>query len=66
MGRLIKAKMQSYMNCQELGLEVRVLVKQGLIGVQNCYINTKGDLGTIRLQLAAASRCCFENSWWCP
>ena len=33
-----------------------MLVKQGLIGVQNCCIITRGDHETIRLQLAAASR----------
>ena len=41
--------------------EVRVLVKQGLVGVQNGGIVTRGDLETIRLQLAASSRYYLEN-----
>ena len=41
-----------------------MLVKQGLVGVQNGYIVTSGDLETIRLQLIAASNYCFENDWY--
>ena len=41
---------------------MRVLIKQGLVRVQKGCIATKGDLETIRLQLAAANRYCSENS----
>lgn len=43
--------------------EVRMLVKQGLVGVRNVCIVRRGDLEIIRLQLAVASRYCLENGW---
>lgn len=41
--------------------EVRVLVKQVLVGIHHGCTATRGDLETIRLKLAAAIRCCFDN-----
>ena len=39
-----------------------MLVKEGLVEVQNDCIVIQGDFETVRLQLAAASRECFEKS----
>ena len=41
---------------------MRVFVKQGLVGVQNGYILTRGDPETIRLQLAGV----LNMAGWCP
>ena len=38
-----------------------MFIKQGLVGVRNGCIVTWGELETIRLQPAAASRYYFEN-----
>ena len=69
-GRLIKAKTTKlhklFVKSQDWSWqEVMVLVKQGLVGVKNGCLVTRGHLETIKVQLAA-SRYCFENSWWCP
>ena len=60
-GRLIKAKTAKLhkvcVERQDWSLQaVRVLVKQGLAVVQQGRLVTRGDLETIRLQLAAALR----------
>ena len=60
-GRFIKAKTEKFhklfiKNYNLSWQEVRVLVKQGLVGHVNGCIVTRGDLDTIRLQLAAASK----------
>ena len=37
-----------------------------MVGLWNGCIVTRGDLVTVRLQLAPASRYCFENGWGYP
>lgn len=43
-----------------------MVIKKGLVDDRNGCRVTVGHLETIKLQLAAVSRSCFENGWCRP
>ena len=71
MGKAHKGKkLQGYINCQELGLELArnkgACLNKNLLGFKMVIQLQVGEGDTLKqcLQLAAACRYC-ENGWWC-